>query len=191
MSDISKRRWSATVAVTVGLVAAVLAGPSFAEAATFAKHAKAGTREGIVQSVSAKSFVLKELDGRTVRIPVAVSTRVFVDGKRASLRDVRAGFVATVAWKTGRPARVLQAFDLLSQNAVSVGVVDSVSADVLVVKESDGTTLSVPVNARTRVLIDGKRASLAAVKRGYTVVISANDSKGNKPAHELRFLRPV
>jgi len=41
------------------------------------------------------------------------------------------------------------------------------------------------------VLIDGKRASLAAVKRGYTVVISANDSKGNKPAHELRFLRPV
>jgi hypothetical protein len=191
MSDISRRSWRAAVAVTVGLVAAVLAGPSFADAAAFEKHAKAGAQEGIVQSVSAKSIVLKELDGRAVRIPVAVSTRVFVDGKRASLRDVRAGFVATAAWKMGKPARVLQAFDLLGPHAVSVGVVDSVSTDVLVVKESDGTTLSVPVNARTRVLIDGKRASLAAVKRGYTVVISANDSKGNKPAHELRFLRPV
>jgi hypothetical protein len=191
MSDISRRSWRAAVSVAVALGAVVLAGPSFADAATFARHAEAGAREGIVQSVSAKSIVLKELDGRTVRIPVALSTHVFVDGKRASLRDVKAGFVATIAWKTGKSARVLQAFDLLGPHAVSVGVVDSVSADVLVVKESDGTTLSVPVNARTRVLIDGKRASLAAVKRGYTVVISANDSKGNKPAHELRFLRPV
>jgi hypothetical protein len=31
---------------------------------------------------------------------------------------------------------------------------------------------------------------LAAVKAGFTVVISAKDSKGNKPAHDLRFLRP-
>jgi hypothetical protein len=193
MSDIAKRRWSATVAVTVGLAAVVLAGPSFAEAAAFAKpaHAKVDAREGIVQSVSAKAIVLRELDGRTVSVPVALSTHVFVDGKRASLRDVNAGFVASVAWKVGNPARVLQAFDLLGRHPVSVGVVDSVSTGVLVVTESDGTTVSIPVNARTRVLVDGKRASLAAVKRGYTVVISANDSKGNKPAHELRFLRPV
>ena len=40
-------------------------------------------------------------------------------------------------------------------------------------------------------LIDGKPAKLAAVEAGYTVVITANDAKGNKPAHELRFLRPV
>jgi hypothetical protein len=193
MNDISRRSLSAAVAVTVGLAAAVLAGPSVADAATFAKpvNAKAGAREGIVQSVSSKAIVLRELDGRTVRIPVAPSTRVFVDGKQASLRDVRAGFVASVAWKTGKSARVLQAFDLLGPHAVSVGVVDSVSTGVLVVTETGGTTLSVPVNERTRVLIDGKRATLAAVKPGYTVVISANDSKGNKPAHELRFLRPV
>jgi hypothetical protein len=193
MNDISRRSWGAAVAVTVGLAAVVLAGPSLAHAATFAKpaHAKAGAREGIVQSVSAKAIVLKELDGRTVRIPVALSTHVFVDGKRASLRDVRAGFVASVAWNTGKSARVLQAFDLLGEHAVSVGVVDSVSTGVVVVTESGGTTLSVPVNARTRVLVDGKRATLAAVKRGYTVVISEKDSKGDKPAHELRFLRPV
>jgi hypothetical protein len=41
------------------------------------------------------------------------------------------------------------------------------------------------------VLLDGKPATLDAVKAGYTVVMTAKDSKGNKPAHELRFLRPV
>jgi hypothetical protein len=200
MNDVSRRRWTTAVAVTVAFAAVALAGPSFAGAASiFAKgpgappagNAKAGAREGIVQSVAAKAIVLRQLDGRTVSVPVASSTQVFVDGKRASLRNVKAGFVASVAWKAGKPARVLQTFDLLGPQAVSVGVVDSVSADVLVVTESGGTTLSVPVNARTRVLVDGKPATLAAVKRGYTVVITAKDSKGDKPAHELRFLRPV
>jgi len=193
MSDISRKRWRAAVAVMVGFAAVALAGPSFAGAATAARGngAKAGTREGIVQSVSAKAIVLRELDGRTVSIPVALSTHVFVDGKKAALRDVKAGFVASAAWKAGRPASVLQAFDLLGQHAVTVGVVDSVSTSVLVVKESDGTKLSVPFNARTGVLVDGKPASIAAVKRGYTVVIPWTNSKSNKPVHELRFLRPV
>jgi hypothetical protein len=194
MSDISRKRWRAALAVMVGFAAVALAGPSLAGAATLARgagHAKAGAREGIVQSVSAKAIVLRELDGTTVSIPVAVSTHVFVDGRRASLRDVKAGFVASAAWTAGKPARVLQAFDLLSPHAVTVGVVDSVSTGVLIVKESDGTKVSIPVNARTRVLIDGKPAKIAAVKRGYTVVIPARDSKGDKPAHELRFLRPV
>jgi hypothetical protein len=209
MNDVSRRGWSAAVAVfTVGFAVVALAGPCFAEAATFAKpahagsqgmdpaaraagNAKAGTGEGIVQSVSAKAIVLRELDGRTVTVPVASSTQVFVDGKRASLRDVRAGYDASSARKAGKSARVLQAFDLLSPHAVSVGVVDSVSTGVVVVTWTGGTTVSVPVNARTRVLVDGKRATLAAVKAGYTVVIDPKDSKSNKPAHELRFLRPV
>jgi len=145
----------------VGFAAVALAGPSVAGAATAARGngAKAGTREGIVQSVSAKAIVLRELDGRTVSVPVALSTHVFVDGKRSSLRVVKAGFVASAAWKTGKPASVLQAFNLLRQNPVSVGVVDSVSPGVLVMKESGGTTVSIPVNARTRVLLDGKPAS--------------------------------
>jgi len=189
MSDVSRKRWSAVV--MLGFAAVALAVPSFAEAARGAGNAKAAVREGIVQSVSAKAIVLRELDGRTVSVPVALSTHVFVDGKRSSLRVVKAGFVASAAWKTGKPASVLQAFNLLRQNPVSVGVVDSVSPGVLVMKESGGTTVSIPVNAGTRVLLDGKPASLAAVKRGYTVVIPPRNSKSDKAVHELRFLRPV
>ena len=195
--------------MTVG-VAVALAGPAFSGAATPAKpakpvpaaahakappprgegKAKAGAGKGIVQSVSAQAIVLRELDGSTVRVPVASSTHVFVDGKRASLRDVKAGFVASAAWKAGKPVRVLHAFDLSGPNAVSVGVVDSVSARSLVVTGTGGAPVSVLVDAKTRVFVDGKRATLAAVKAGYTVVLLAKDSKRGKPARELRFLRP-
>jgi hypothetical protein len=206
MNDVSRRSWSAAVGITVG-VAVTLAGPAFSGAATLAKpvpagaqakappprgegQVKSGTGKGIVQSVSAQAIVLRELDGSTVRVPVASSTHVFVDGKRASLRDVKAGFVASAAWRAGKPAPVLHAFDLSGPNAVSVGVVDSVSARSLVVTGTGGAPVSILVDAKTRVFVDGKRATLAAVKAGYTVVLLATDSKRGKPARELRFLRP-
>jgi hypothetical protein len=189
MTRVSRRSWTAAT-VVVTLAAVVIAGPSVAKAAAPAKPVKAGARKGIVQSVSPKAIVLRELDGSTVRVPVAPSTRVFVDGRRATLLDIRRGFVATATGTAGKPARVLQAFNLSGQHAVRVGIVDALSDGVLDVTLSDGGTLSIPVNAKTHVLVDGKRATLAAVKTGYTVVIPANSSKGDKPARELRFLRP-
>jgi hypothetical protein len=190
MSRVSRESCTAAAAVLVALAAVALAGPSVAEAAAPAKPAKAGPRKGIVQSVSPRAIVLRELDGSTIRVQVAPSTRVFVDGKRATLHDIRRGFVATVTGTAGKPARVLQAFNLSGQHAVRVGVVDALSDGVLDVTLSDGGALSIPVNAKTHVLLDGRRATLAAVKTGYTVVIPAQNSKGKRPAHELRFLRP-
>jgi hypothetical protein len=75
----------------------------------------AGRANGIVQSVTPKTVVVKELDGSSVTVPVASSTRVFVDGRRASLADVAPGFVASASWKSGRPARELEAFDPLHE----------------------------------------------------------------------------
>ncbi len=207
MNDVSRRSWCAALGVTVG-VAVALAGPAVSGAATLAKpvpagaqakapsprgegKGKSGAGKGIVQSVSAQAIVLRELDGSTVGVPVASSTHVFVDGKRASLRDVKAGFVASAAWRAGKPARVLHAFDLSGPNAVSVGVVDSVSARSLVVTGTGGAPVTILVDAKTRVFVDGKRATLAAVKAGYTVLLLAKDSKRGKPARELRFLQPV
>jgi hypothetical protein len=205
MNDLSRRSWSTAVAVTFACAALALAGASSAGAATFAKPAQpgppanaaspgkssaahgAGTGEGIVQSVSTSAIVLRELDGSTVSVPVGSSTHVFVDGKKALLRDVKVGFVASATWKAGKPAPVLRVFNLSGPHAVSVGIVDSVSAGVLVVTGTGGTTVSIPISAKTRLFVDGLPAKLAAVKAGYTVVITA---KGSKAAHELRFLRP-
>jgi hypothetical protein len=206
MNDLSRRSWSTAVAVT--FACAALAAASSAGAATFGKPAQpgppanaaspgkgsaahgAGTGEGIVQSVSAGAIVLRELDGSTVSVPVGSSTHVFVDGKKASIRDVKVGFVASATWKAGKPAPVLKVFNLSGPHAVTVGIVDSVSTGGLVVTGTGGTTVSISVNSKTLLFVDGLPAKLAAVKAGYTVVITAKDSKGGKPAHELRFLRP-
>ena len=150
----------------------------------------AGSEQGIVQSVSMKAVVLKALDGSVVTVFVVPSTRVFVDGVLASLHDVKPGFVAVVSWKAGKPARELQIFDLSGQNDAGVATVESVSTGAVVVREASGSTVTIRVNAKTRVLVDGKRATLQAVKSGDTVVIIATHSKGNRPARELRFLRP-
>lgn len=66
---------------------------------------------GIVQSVSAQSIVLKELDGETVTVPVDTSTKVYVNRRGASITDVEAGYVAFTAREAGQPARGVRAFD--------------------------------------------------------------------------------
>jgi len=206
MVDVSRRPWSATL-VALALFAAVVlaAGPSGGgvgvavaagpEAAALAKPVQvkpqvkgpaARSGQGIVQSVSARAVVLKELDGSTVRVPVDAKTRVFVDGKPASLRAVKPGFVAVAKWTAGKATQELQAL-----NAASLAVVESVSADAVVVQEARGGTVTIPVDAKTRVFVDGKPASLRAVKPGYyAVVTNVKGSKGNKPASELRLVRP-
>jgi glucose/arabinose dehydrogenase len=68
---------------------------------------------GIVQSVSRSVIVLKELDGSTLTIRVDAKTRVLLDGKRASLLDVRPGFVAVVKHERNR-AQEIRAFDVLT-----------------------------------------------------------------------------
>jgi hypothetical protein len=172
MTAISTRNARVLVAGILLCAAFALAGASFADAATFAKPAHAGPQEkgpaataaekakakaagageGIVQSVSTTAIVLRALDGSTVSVPVAPSTHVFVDGKLAVLVDVKPGFVASGAWKTGKPAAVLQAFDLAGLHSVSVGIVTSVSPGLLVVAGAGGDTVSIRLNAATRVI---------------------------------------
>jgi hypothetical protein len=78
----------------------------------------------------------------------------------------------------GRPARGDQA---------AQGVVQSVSSSAVVLKRLDGSGVSVPVNAKTRVFVDGTKALLADVDPGFVVTASW---KAGKPAAELQALSP-
>jgi hypothetical protein len=70
------------------------------------------TRRGIVQAVSARTVVLRQLDGTTLTVPVDARTRVLVDGRRAQLADVKPGFVAVAVLTAGKPAQELRTFSL-------------------------------------------------------------------------------
>jgi hypothetical protein len=174
---------SLVLAAALLFPAASLASPPATKPPGKGPHDQAGSARGIVQSASSTIVVVKELDGTTVRIPVAQSTHVFLDGKRATLDAVRAGLVAIASWK-GR-AGTLQVFDA----SATVAVVQSRSARSVVATLPSGTKATIRVTPKTRVLIDGKPGRLHAVKPGFLLVLKSGAST-SKPAAELRFLRP-
>jgi hypothetical protein len=67
------------------------------------------------------------------------------------------------------------------------GVVQSMTPALVVVKQLDGTAVSVPYDKKTNIVVDGKPGKIAEVKRGY---ILAASWKAGKPAVVLRFVRP-
>jgi hypothetical protein len=68
------------------------------------------------------------------------------------------------------------------------GVVQSVSAKAVVLKTLDGSTVTIPVDARTRVLINGKPALLREIKPGF--VVSAQWKPG-RATQVLQALDPA
>jgi hypothetical protein len=193
-AEVIRLRGAAVAALVLALAPAAAAdhgGPAKGKPDTKPAHGQpaapqqAGSANGIVQSASARAVVVRQLDGSTVSVPVAPSTRVFVDGGRASLADVGAGYVATASWKAGKPAAELQAF----APSASVAVVQSVSDRAVVVSQAGGGTLTIHLTPRTRVLLDGRPVALRTVQAGDTLVLAAA-GPGAKPASELRFLRP-
>ena len=67
------------------------------------------------------------------------------------------------------------------------GVVQSVSTSVVFVRQLDGSTLSVPVDRKTRITVNGRSARITDVKPGYVLVAAW---KAGQPATILRFVRP-
>jgi hypothetical protein len=95
------------LALLCALLAALLVAP-----AALARNGDDGLRDerGIVQTVGAKWLELRTLDGAIVSIRADGHTRVTVNRRRASLADVRRGFVAVVRIDSRGVARDVQAF---------------------------------------------------------------------------------
>jgi hypothetical protein len=67
------------------------------------------------------------------------------------------------------------------------GTVQSVSSTQLVLKELDGSTLTVPVSADTKVVVNGQEQSISSVETGYLVVAIRD---GDNPAKAVRAHDP-
>lgn len=127
--------------------------------------------------MSADRLVLKALDGSTIVVAIDARTRVLIDGKPASISDVRPGFVAVVTMRgaSGQAALEVDAFTTSPGPAAPVatvaGVVRSVSPGRLVLASLDGRILTVVVDTAARVYVDGKSASLVDLRAGFIVVV--------------------
>jgi hypothetical protein len=65
---------------------------------------------GVVIRVRPFAIVLQELDGTRARIPISLRTVVTLDGRPATLRELRRGDVAFVLHFGDRPALRIRAF---------------------------------------------------------------------------------
>ena len=63
------------------------------------------------------------------------------------------------------------------------GIVQSVSASQIVLRELDGSSVALTVNGATRVLLNGSPAQLADIQPGFVAAVAHN---GSKPARAIR-----
>lgn len=68
------------------------------------------------------------------------------------------------------------------------GIVQSVSVRRIVIAQLDGTTLAIPLDARTRVLLDGRAAAIADVRPGD---VAAVVHPPGGPARAVRAFAPA
>jgi hypothetical protein len=133
---------------------------------------------GIVQSVGPSALVLRALDGSEVSVAVGPATRVRLNGRPASLADIRSGFVAeAVTLAPGASAVVVRAFGRVASGAES-GRLVAIRPRALVVRRDARRTVRIPVTARTTVWRAGGRIRLRALRPGMRVqvVLAPNGS---------------
>jgi hypothetical protein len=67
------------------------------------------------------------------------------------------------------------------------GVVQSVSGSAVVVRQLDGSTVSIGIGRTTHITVDGRPTRIGDVKPGYVLVTTV---KAGQAASTMRFLRP-
>jgi hypothetical protein len=149
------------------LVAAVAALAATASAAA----ADRVVERGIVQSIDATAAVLRALDGTTVTVGLGPETRYRLNGREATLAEIRPGFVAEAVTDGLGRAIVVRAFGR-AERPVERGVLVRLAPHALVLRRGPADTVRIPVNDRTVVWRGGARVPLRTLRRGMTLEVA-------------------
>jgi hypothetical protein len=127
---------------------------------------------GIVQSVAPGGVVLRALDGTEITVPLAAETRYHVNGRPATIAEIRPGFVAEVVTSgSGGAPIVVRAFGRV-ERPVERGVIARLAPRGLVLRRGQGDTIRIPINDRTVVWLAGLRVPLRTLRRGMAVDVA-------------------
>jgi hypothetical protein len=165
------------------LLALVLA-LALAAPAAAAPGGKLPVDRGIVQSVSALQLVLRSLDGSTLVLQLRPRTQVLVNGAPASVSALQPGFAVTVTHdKQGRVREVDAVGQRRAERQIDKGAVVSASPGLIVLRQPDGSILSVQVARQTVVTLDGIPARITDLRPGDVAAVL---HYGNAAAREVR-----
>jgi hypothetical protein len=133
---------------------------------------------GTVQSVGSDSVTLTRKKGGPVTVQVNGDTKIIVNGKAGTLADIQVGYRALAKLpKAGGSAKVLRAA-APHPGMVVVGTVDSVGSNSITVKKHNGSTVTIPVNADTRIRVNGKPGSLSDIEDGFRAIVRRTSADG-------------
>jgi hypothetical protein len=148
------------------------------------------TDRGIVQSVSSLQLVLRSLDGSTLVFQIRPRTAILVNGQPATVSALQPGFAATVVHDAqGRAHEIRAVGQKRAERQIDKGVVVSVSPSLIVLKQADGSIVSIQVSWRTFVTLGGLAARITDLRPGDLAAVL---HYGTAPAREVRAVpRPA
>jgi len=159
------------VRVVLAATAALLAtaAPSLA--------ASQAVERGIVQSIHATAIVLRALDGTEVTVPLGPDTRYRLNGRAATIDEIRPGFVAEAVTAGSGPAIIVRAFGR-PERVVERGLLVRIVARRLVLRRGPGDTIRIAIDDRTAVWRGDRRVRPRALRPGMRleVTVAANGS---------------
>lgn len=140
--------------------------------------------KGIAVNVGPGQITLN-LERGAQMFAVTPKTEIMVDGKRASLANIKQGDLCTIRFQivpNGPPvALAIQVRPLeIPKMPVITGIVASVSPQQITLNLREGPRSAV-VNAQTQVTVRGKRASIGDVKPGMKAEVSVRPVEGGMP----------
>lgn len=138
---------------------------------------------GRITAIGASSLTLAGHDGASVTVKVDAGTKVYAAREPAKLSALHTGWVAFVfkgddgvasVVRAADPAVVKQSMDELRAH-VAGGKITAVGADSLTLAGRDGKTVTVKVDASTRVYAMRKQVQLSALKPGWFAFVQKGD----------------
>jgi hypothetical protein len=148
------------VALALALLAPTAAGAAGADLAR---------DRGVVQSVDAGQIVLRALDGSVTAFPLGPGTRVFLNGVRVTLAELRPGLVATVVHDGAEPAVAVRATG--KTVVTDRGTVVALTSSSITLATSSGESVTVGLGPSTRFRFRGAPVRRAAARPGAVVAV--------------------
>ena len=157
---------------------------------------------GVITSVSSTQLTLREADGRIQTIPLGSSTEVVRFGRIVSVARLASHGNALVMWRANGAAQVvdvgrlpfwlrqtivhqflgsklvrLEAFNNTAVGGsndwrVDRGVITSVTATQLTLREADGRIQAIPLSSATRVIYGGRQMPPSSLARRWRVLVT-------------------
>jgi len=128
---------------------------------------------GTVTAVGSDSITLALKRGGSLTLSVTPTTKIRINGVRATLADVKVGFKAFATRARNGSARRILAKNPAFRPVVH-GVVSSVGSDSLTLTLRNGDSLNIPVTSATKIHLKCGAASLADLQAGDRAYVKRN-----------------